>query len=355
MADTLLKISQLDATDTAPGNSYIPIDDGTLTKKIKVSDFNSSSTGSAYNYAVQAADSANEAKTYRNAAAQYASDASGSAIAAESARTAAETAQNYAEAAQGAAEGAASQAASSAATMTGYAEQVAGYVSQASSEATRAQNAANLAAGYASGIESDVAEVLAAVGTAEGYAESAGQHSLDSEAFASGKRNGIDVESGDPAFQNNSKYYKDLAESAVSSVESSVSQAQGYANDALSYKNTAQSMSASATLKATESGNHALDSEAWATGKRNNVDVGSSDATFENNSKYYSQQSASSASDAATASANATYVMEQISTMIGAPTFTVDITTGEVIYTMDNVYGFNINQATGELEWEVVA
>jgi hypothetical protein len=41
--------------------------------------------------------------------------------------------------------------------------------------------------------------------------------------------------------------------------------------------------------------------------------------------------------------------------MIGAPTFTVDLTTGEVIYTMNNVYSFNINQTTGELEWEVVA
>lgn len=40
------------------------------------------------------------------------------------------------------------------------------------------------------------------------------------------------------------------------------------------------------------------DAEAWATGKRNGVDVGSSDETYHNNSKYYKEQAASSATTA---------------------------------------------------------
>ena len=48
-----------------------------------------------------------------------------------------------------------------------------------------------------------------------------------------------------------------------------------------------------------------LNSEAWAVGKRGGVDVPSTDDTYHNNSKYYSQQAASSASTASTAATNA--------------------------------------------------
>lgn len=48
-----------------------------------------------------------------------------------------------------------------------------------------------------------------------------------------------------------------------------------------------------------------LNSEAWAVGKRDGVDVPSTDDTYHNNSKYYSQQAASSASTASTAATNA--------------------------------------------------
>lgn len=52
---------------------------------------------------------------------------------------------------------------------------------------------------------------------------------------------------------------------------------------------------------------YAHDAEAWAIGKRDGEDVGSTDPTYHNNSKYYSQQSSSSATAAAnsaTAAAN---------------------------------------------------
>lgn len=372
MADTLLKISDLQATTTAPDSSFIPIDDGTLTKKITVANFNATSTASALSYATASENSSLDSEAwakgqrngvnvgssdpaYQNNAKYYAEQAHSDATSANSAMLAAQSAQTYAEAAQTAAEGAATQAATAAETMTGYAAQVAGYVTQAHSEADRAENAANLASGYMAVIEEDVGDVISAVQTAEGAASTATTKAQDAESWAVGTRNGTNVTPSDSQYHNNSKYYAEQAASSALDAAGSVTEAQGYASDASGYKDTAQQMQAGATLKATEAANHALDSEAWAIGKRNNVDVGNTDAAYQNNSKYYSQQASSSASDAATASANATYVMEQISTMIGAPTFTVDLTTGEVMYTMNNVFSFNINQTTGELEWEVVA
>ena len=49
---------------------------------------------------------------------------------------------------------------------------------------------------------------------AETSAQNAAQDAEDAEAWAVGQRNGVDVPSTDPAYQNNAKYYKDLAQSA---------------------------------------------------------------------------------------------------------------------------------------------
>lgn len=47
------------------------------------------------------------------------------------------------------------------------------------------------------------------------YKEQSKQSSTDSEAYAVGKRNGVDVPSTDPAYHNNSKYYKEQAQAIV--------------------------------------------------------------------------------------------------------------------------------------------
>lgn len=49
----------------------------------------------------------------------------------------------------------------------------------------------------------------------------------------------------------------------------------------------------------------ALDSEAWAVGKRNGSDVSSTDETYHNNAKYYATNANLSADDASTAMASA--------------------------------------------------
>ena len=86
-----------------------------------------------------------------------------------------------------------------------------------------------------------MADINAAVASAEGSAE-------DSEAWAVGQRDGSDVPSTDPAYQNNSKYYSGIA------------------------------------------GDSAEDSEAYAIGKRGGTDVPQSDPAYHNNAKYYAEQ-----------------------------------------------------------------
>lgn len=82
------------------------------------------------------------------------------------------------------------------------------------------------------------------------------------EAWAVGKRNGVDVESTDPTFHNNAKYYASLAEQYTFSAE----RASIYSNG------------------------HRANSEAWAVGEKNGVEVDESDETFHNNSKYYADR-----------------------------------------------------------------
>lgn len=47
--------------------------------------------------------------------------------------------------------------------------------------------------------------------TASGYVATTNTNKLDSEAWATGTRNGVPVGSSDPAYHNNAKYYKDQA------------------------------------------------------------------------------------------------------------------------------------------------
>ena len=66
--------------------------------------------------------------------------------------------------------------------------------------------------GY-SGTEEEFAELMASYAT---VAEEALESAENSEAYAIGKRSGVDVESGDTTYHNNSKYYSEqAAESAA--------------------------------------------------------------------------------------------------------------------------------------------
>ena len=135
--------------------------------------------------------------------------------------------------------------------------------------------------------------------------------SSDAEAYGVGTRGGEALESTDPAYHNNSKYYQGEAASSATAAAGSASAASGSATAAAGSANsasgsaTAASGSASAASgSATAADGSAKDAEAYAVGKRGGTDVGSSDPAYHNNAKYYKDEAANSAS-AASGSATA--------------------------------------------------
>ena len=121
----------------------------------------------------------------------------------ETATTAAETATNAktdAENAKAAAESAKS-AAESAKT-------------SAESAKTTAVNSANTATNAKTAAENAKRSAENSASSSETSAQNAARDAEDAEAWAVGQRNGVNVPSTDPAYQNNAKYYKDLAQAA---------------------------------------------------------------------------------------------------------------------------------------------
>ena len=146
-------------------------------------------------------------------------------------------------------------------------------------------------------------DVMAAINLAEATAVA---NALRAEGFAVGEQDSSEVGSDSPYYQNNSKSY-------------------------------------------------ARDSEAWAKGSRGGTDVDPLDETYHNNSEYYADQAAGSASAAAQAKEDADDILDQVMIVAANNVFSVNYTTGELEYTNNVSYTFAINTTTGNLEWEVVA
>lgn len=98
----------------------------------------------------------------------------------------------------------------------------------------------------------------------------------------------------------------------------------------------------------------ALDSEAWAVGKRNSVPVSALDPTYQNNSEYYAGLSSQSASTAEGYKADCEEILEEVQKASDKFVFTIDFITGLLMYNDTAVYNFTVNTTTGNLEWEVI-
>ena len=97
-----------------------------------------------------------------------------------------------------------------------------------------------------------LADCETAAESSEDSAEAAAESEENAEAWAVGQRNGTDVDSSDPTYHNNSKYYSEQS--------NALGQAQ------------------------------AQNAEAWSSGTRNGVPVSSSDPAYHNNAKYWRDQ-----------------------------------------------------------------
>ena len=110
--------------------------------------------------------------------------------------------------------------------------------------------------------------------------------------------------------------------------------------DCEQYRDEAHTSATNAAISETNSENSSLDSEAWAVGQRDGTDVPSTDPTYENNSKYYSEQSGTYWG----------YVHDAIDFVV--PTITMNWTTGQ-LEADGTSWWFGLNQTTGQLEWAV--
>ena len=127
---------------------------------------------------------------------------------ADAAIAAAETAQNAATAAvnaKTAAQNAATAAENAKTTAVNSANTANSAKTAAESAKTDAVSAKNAASGSATA-------AAGSASSAKEDAQNAAQDADDAEAWAVGKRNGVDVSSTDPAYHNNAKYYKDQAQ-----------------------------------------------------------------------------------------------------------------------------------------------
>jgi len=83
-------------------------------------------------------------------------------------------------------------------------------------------------------------------------------------------------------------------EQILEDIEQDKLDVEGYMQTTLVYKNAAAASATQASTSATASDSSAEDSEAWAVGKRDGVDVPSTDPAYHNNSKYWAEHSAQS-------------------------------------------------------------
>jgi hypothetical protein len=60
----------------------------------------------------------------------------------------------------------------------------------------------------------------------------------------------------------------------------------------------------------------------------------------------------SAKTDAQQAASDAQGALDMINALLGDPHFTIDFTTGELMYD-SNLFNFQVNTTTGNLEWEV--
>lgn len=123
------------------------------------------------------------------------------------------------------------------------------------------------------------------------YVDQAETYRLDSEAYALGSRNGSAVESDDPTYENNSKYYSEQAYLYMGDAVAAKVDAGAAKDAAINAQIDAETAEYNANISA-------LDAEAYGAGTRNHVAVTSGDPAYHNNSKYYKEQAATSASDA---------------------------------------------------------
>lgn len=138
-------------------------------------------------------------------------------------------------------------------------------------------------------------------------AASAVQDALISEGFALGEQNGTPVGAGSPYYQANAKFYSTTAGTYRYLSEAYARGTMGgtpvdpgdagYEDNAKYYKDAADIDASTASGAATSAAADALIAEGYAVGEQNGTPVSSGSPYYENNAKYFHQQTAQDKSD----------------------------------------------------------
>lgn len=97
----------------------------------------------------------------------------------------------------------------------------------------------------------------------------------------------------------------------------------------------------------------ALDSEAWAIGKRDGVAVGESDETYNNNSKYYSQLANSIRNAMIEIRDDAENLLETATNRLTGLNIMINYSDGCLYYDINSGIALNVDPSTGQLQYEV--
>lgn len=280
MAD--IQINQLLESTTAASTDWIAIDNGSATKKISVSNFNATGAASAAQSAAAAAQSASDAADSKTAAEQ-AEDETEALI--TSAQTIVSDAQTYA--------GEAATSANTASTAA----------NTATAQAAIATQAASTAAGYAQNVDNfaKTAKSWAVGGTgsrqgedqdnSQFYSQQAHTSEINAAASetaaAASEANAASSEANAAASESNAASSESNAATSETNAAASETSAANSASNAASSESNAATSETNAAASATAAGASEDDSEAWAWGKIDGVDVPSTHPAYHNNAKYW--------------------------------------------------------------------
>lgn len=283
MAD--IQINELLESTTAANSDWIAIDNGTATKKISVENFNATGAASAAQSAAAAAQSASAALAAQTAAEQAEDDAQALITSAQTIVSDAQTYANEAATSAGTASTAANTATAQAAIATQAATQAGTYAQNVDSFAKTAKSWAVGGTGTRQGEDTDNSKYYS-------------QQAHDSEInAATSETNAAASEANAAISETNAAASKSAAAtSALNAAQSEANASTSETNAALSASsalNSANNAATSETNAAASESNadsSSEDSEAWAWGKVDGVDVPPSHPAYHNNAKYYADQ-----------------------------------------------------------------
>ena len=218
-----------------------------------------------------------DAEQYIARAETAALQAEGSADDAQSAKTDAETAKADAETAEQGAVSAKQDALASE-------ENARSYMTAAQTAKGQAESARDLAIQA----KTDAVDAKQGAESAKDTAVSAKNTAVDAKNTAvSAKTDALAAQDAAESARDLAEGYKDTAVSAKDTAVSAKTAAETAKADAETAKTAAQTAEGNASTSATNAEESAEDAEAWAVGKRNGVDVPSTDPAYHNNAKYY--------------------------------------------------------------------